>query len=144
MTKKKAKTLEITIAFLAVWASLGHAEMTVCKVKNIHAGINIAGIKGLAWDDQSKEAQVTDFSGKQFAAKVTLISEGLGKQERVNIFVQYPKEYLGYNASEYVVYSTGPGEHRVTGVSYIHKNGKFHLRSLMGSDEARCFSAGQQ
>lgn len=144
MKKKKAKTLKIKIALFAILASLGRAEMTVCKVENNHAGINIAGIKGLAWDDQSKEAQVTDFSGKQHEAEVTLISEGSGKRKRVNIFVEYPKEYLGYNASEYVVYSPGPDEYRVIGVSYIYKNEKLHLRSLMGSDEASCFSAGQQ
>lgn len=119
---------------LCLFSPLAHAASTMCAVPE-----TTAHIKGIGWDDQKLTAKVVFLAGTSFDGTVTLVSPHNPNGVKTNIFVKYPKPQYGYDATEFIVFSTG-AEFRVIGVNYVFRRNKYHLSSLSGNYVAKCLS----
>jgi len=126
----------LTICLLFLIPTLSYADYTICKLGDD----NSFSIKAIAWNNETKEAKITDFVGDTYKGLVSLTREHSEYGNKINIFITYKKPYYGQNASEFIIYPIAKNSYKIIGVAYVIKNNKKHLSMSLANTAATCLS----
>lgn len=128
---------KIAICLLTFLPIQIYAKSTICNVTNEEAGL--FGIQALTWDEQTKVAKIRDILGENYTGVVTYTRNHNGGK-KTNIYIKFSKPYYGSDAVEFIVFPISENEFRVIGATYILRNNKQLLDTLMGNNPATCGS----
>lgn len=111
------------------------AAQSICSVKK--GGWEV--IKSVGYDLKTREAKVTDSSGKTHMGKVTAVRKH-DNGVKVNIAANLDDQTLGILEAEVMVFPSGEGMHRIIGVSYVSVDGRRQLTHVLANSEVTCLS----
>lgn len=101
---------------------------------------SLINAKAISWNSNTGKATVKDAFHDTHKGRVRLVTPHSFSEsssgEKINIFVKH--DSADTDASEYLIFPVAKNEHRVIGVGYVSRDGKYHLDRFLGNNAASC------